>query len=55
LVFEDGLCHPTECGASILEAFGHPKITIGAEGRDEACFFFILFSELGLMVAKKPI
>jgi hypothetical protein len=42
-VFEDGLRHPIECGAGILEAFGHPKITIGAKRCDKAYFFFVLF------------
>jgi hypothetical protein len=43
LIFEDGFCHPTECGADILETFEHPKITIGVEGCDMACLIFILF------------
>jgi hypothetical protein len=51
LAFEDGLRHPTERGAGILEAFGHPKVTIVVEGRNEACFLFILFLEPDLMVS----
>jgi hypothetical protein len=55
LVFGDGLCHPTECGAGILEAFAHPKIIVGAEGCDKACFFSILYAELDLMVSREAI
>jgi hypothetical protein len=55
LVFGDGLRHPTECWAGILEAFGHPKITLGAEECDEACFFFILFAGTDLGVPRETI
>jgi hypothetical protein len=45
LVFDDGLHHPTERGADILEAFGHPEVIIGAERCDEVCFSsFLLWS-----------
>jgi hypothetical protein len=55
LIFKDGLHDSTERRADILEAFGHPKITIGAEGCNKDCFLFILFVELYLMVPRETI
>jgi hypothetical protein len=55
LIYEDGFHHPTECWASILEALGHLKITIGAEGCDEDCLSFILFAEPDLVVPREII
>jgi hypothetical protein len=55
LVFKDDLRHPTEHWASILEAFGHPKVTIGGERCDKAYFLFILFAEPDLVVPREII
>jgi hypothetical protein len=55
LIFEDDICHSAECRASILEAFGHPKVTIGAEGYNKAYFLFILFVEPYLVVSRETV
>jgi hypothetical protein len=55
LVFKYGLRHSVEGWASILQAFGHSNVAIPTKGFDEACFVFVFFSWLDLMVATQTI
>jgi hypothetical protein len=53
--FKYGLRHSVEGWASILQAFGHSNVAIPTKGFDEACFVFVFFSWLDLMVATQTI